>query len=204
MDSVKRRFNKLRLQFREAVRPAADGLILIHINKTGGSSIEKAFDMPLEHKTAQEKIVQLGRAKWDSCFSFAVVRNPWDKVVSHYHYRVQTNQTGLADQHIDFKQWVKLCYSEQNPAYYDKPKMFQPQTDWLEDESGKIVVNFICRFENLAEDFATLCSKIDRSVELPHVKTSSRGHYRDYYDQETTAIIERWFKSDITLFGYHF
>lgn len=204
MMNLRKKTFKLLLQIREVLQPARDGVIMIHVNKTGGSSIGKAFGMPLEHKTALEKIAQLGQKKWDNCFSFAVVRNPWDKVVSHYHYRVQTNQTGLADAEINFKQWVKLCYEQQDPAYYDKPKMFQPQIDWISDQQGNILVNYICKFENLNADFSTLCKTIGKSVELPHIKTSKRGNYSEYYDEETREIVRKWFKKDIDLFDYEF
>ena len=204
MKSLRKKTNKLVLQLREVFQPARNGVILIHVNKTGGSSIGKALGMPLEHKTALEKIAQLGQKKWDNCYTFAVVRNPWDKVVSHYHYRVQTNQTGLAKTKIDFKQWVKLCYEQQHPTYYDKPKMFQPQTDWISDQQGKILVNQICRFETLNEDFLTLCKAIGKSAKLPHIKISDRGKYTDYYDDETAEIVRKWFKKDIDLFGYKF
>jgi len=204
MISLTKKTNKLLLQLREVIQPAREGIIFIHINKTGGSSIGKALGMPLEHRTAVEKIAQLGQKKWDSCFSFAVVRNPWDKVVSHYHYRVQTNQTGLADAQIEFKQWVKLCYQEQNPAYYDKPKMFQPQTDWISDQQGNIKVNHICKFETLNADFATLCKTINKTAELPHIKTSNREKYSEYYDNETAEIVRKWFQEDIDLFIYKF
>ena len=204
MIRLRKNATMLLLQLREVFQPARDGVILVHVNKTGGSSIGRALGMPLEHKTALEKIAQLGQKKWDNCYSFAVVRNPWDKVVSHYHYRVQTNQTGLADANIEFKQWVKLCYEQQDPAYYDKPKMFQPQIDWISDQQGNILVNHICRFETLNADFLTLCEAIGRTAELPHIKTSNRGKYCDYYDDETQEIIRKWFVKDIDFFGYKF
>ena len=67
-----------------------DRFVFIHINKTGGSSIAKALNIPSVHRTAQEKIEEIGQKNWDRKLTFTVVRNPWDKVVSLYHYRVKT------------------------------------------------------------------------------------------------------------------
>jgi len=94
----------------------ADGsdFVFIHINKTDGTSIEAALGLRLEHKTAQEKIHQLGLASWRNRFTFAFVRNPWDRVVSHYHYRVETNQTELATRTISFTEWVFRAYGAQD------------------------------------------------------------------------------------------
>jgi hypothetical protein len=186
--------------FREAARP----FILIHINKTGGSSVEQALGLRFEHLTALEKIAQIGRPQWDSAYTFAFIRNPWDKVVSHYHYRVQTNQTNLATDPLTFAQWVSLTYGRQDPAYYDNAKMFMPQVDWITDAEGKLLVNFVGRFERLAADFKTICRHLGREATLPHLKASKRGHYRDYYDEPTQAIVAEWFRKDIERFAYRF
>lgn len=183
--------------------PPAD-VVFIHINKTGGSSIERALMLPFEHKTALEKIHELGRSTWEQCFRFSCVRNPWDRVVSHYHFRVQTNQTGLGVTAITFREWVRRSYGEHDPLYYDKPKMFMPQWRWISDEAGEQLVEVVCRFENLGEDFQKVCARIDRSVRLPHLKRSQRGQYRDYYDRPTELIVSRSFAEDVDRFGYRF
>src|SRR5438477_13059262 len=90
--------------------------VFIHINKTDGSSIEKALGVRHEHRTALEKRAQLGEKFWVKKFKFAVVRNPWDKVVSHYHYRVQTNQTVLGANPMGFPEWVRRAYGNQDPV----------------------------------------------------------------------------------------
>ena len=77
--------------------------IFIHINKTGGSSIERALDLRFEHMTAREKRVDVGPRRWQTAFKFAFVRNPWARALSHYRYRVQTNQTGLGNEHLAFR-----------------------------------------------------------------------------------------------------
>ncbi|MEA1988675.1 MAG: sulfotransferase family 2 domain-containing protein, partial [Pseudomonadota bacterium] len=87
---VKRKVNSIRhLHF--------DKFVFIHIGKTGGTSVEKILNIPHEHKIALDKMQEIGIDKWNSKLKFAIVRNPWDKVVSHYHYRVKTNQTQLRD-----------------------------------------------------------------------------------------------------------
>jgi hypothetical protein len=179
-------------------------IVFIHINKTGGSSIEEALKLPFEHKTALEKIAQLGRDEWDRRYTFAAVRNPWDKVVSHYHYRIQTDQTHLAEATIPFREWVVRSYGRQDPAYYDHPRMFMPQSDWVADADGRVLVDFICHFETLAEDFAHVCGHLGIDAALPHLKASRHRHYREYYDDETAAVIATWFDADLRNFGYEF
>jgi chondroitin 4-sulfotransferase 11 len=177
--------------------------VFIHINKTGGSSVERALGLALEHKTAVEKRCELGPA-WEAKFSFTIVRNPWDKVVSHYHYRVQKNQTGLAAEPVPFDDWVQLCFVDRDPRYYDKPKMFMPQFDWISDSEGRLLVDFVGRFESIQNDFEQICRRLGRRATLPHLKKTERRDYRTYYSDASRTIVAQWFAKDIDLFGYRF
>ncbi len=176
----------------------------VHINKTGGSSIERALRLPFEHKTAAEKIAELGADEWARRYTFTVVRNPWDKVVSHYHYRVQTNQTGLGARPLPFGDWVRLAYRDHDPAYYDQPRMFMPQADWITGPDGGLLVDEVCRFETLAADFAAVCRRIGTSAAIPHEKPSRRGPYREHYDDAAAEIVREAFARDIERFHYQF
>ena len=178
--------------------------VFIHINKTGGSSIEKALGVGLDHSTALEKYHQLGAAAWDRKFTFTMVRNPWDKVVSHYHYRMRTNQTGLGDNPVPFDEWLQRVYVDRDPVYFDQPRMFMPQKQWLVNESGELLVEFIGRFENLQQDFDRICQRLQVEASLGHAKPSSRGSYRDYYNAQSEALVRKMFAEDIELFGYRF
>ncbi len=177
--------------------------IFIHINKTGGISLGECLELPFKmHFTAEEVIESIGLKKWNQALSFSIVRNPFDKVVSHYFYRVLTNQTGLGSEEIGFQEWVKKCYGpSKDPYLYDQPKMFQPQLDWLRHD-GRIAVNMILKFEKLNSDYKKIKELLGLSMDLPHKNKSSRDHYKNYYDHETWEIVADWFKEDIKYFGY--
>ncbi|MCP4415557.1 MAG: sulfotransferase family protein [Chloroflexi bacterium] len=178
--------------------------VFIHINKTAGTSIEKALAIQFRHRTALEVIEELGYELWEKKFTFTFVRNPWDRVVSHYHYRLASNQTDLRANPISFKEWVKRTYRDKDPHYFNNPKMFMPQIEWITNSQGDILVDFIGHFENLQTDFELVCAKLGRNAVLPYLKKSRRIGYREYYDDETIAIINDWFKKDIELLGYQF
>lgn len=198
----------LRYRWRESwavfhTRYLAD-VLFVHINKTAGSSIERALGLPFQHRTARELRELVGGDRWEARFSFAFVRNPWDKVASHYHYRVQTDQTGLGDGETGFNEWVIRAYGEKDPAYYDNPKMFMPQVDWVSNAEGKVIVDFIGRFERLEEDFARVCDAIGAEASLPHLKASDHRDYRRLYSDEAASVVERHFAPDLERFRYEF
>jgi len=180
--------------------------IFIHINKTAGTSIGNAIGLPIKHhQTAREVIARIGKDKWNKAYKFTLVRNPWDKVVSHYEYRRKRNKTEMASRDIEFAEWVRKTYGhEKDPFYYNNPKAFQPQVEWLRDDEGKISVDFIGKFETINEDFNKIKNVIGIETELPHLNASKRASYQSYYDDETREIVAEWFREDIEVFGYHF
>jgi chondroitin 4-sulfotransferase 11 len=178
--------------------------VFIHINKTGGSSIEDALGLRHEHRLALEKRADIGARRFEEKFCFTVVRNPWDRVASHYFYRVKTNQTGLGERTVPFPEWARRAYAERDPAYYDKPRMFMPQLDWLSDTNGRLLVEFVGRFERLQADFDVICARLGIEASLPHLRSSGKGDYRAYYDDATAEMVADYFARDIEAFGYSF
>lgn len=179
-------------------------ILFVHINKTAGSSIEEALGLPFQHLTAREMKELVGRERWERRFSFAFVRNPWDKVASHYHFRVKTDQTGLGDDPIAFNEWVIRAYGNREPRYYDQPKMFMPQVEWISDARGRCMVDFVGRFEKLERDFNRVCELTGSAATLPHLKSSSRPHYRELYDGDAAEVVRRRFRPDLERFGYEY
>jgi len=180
--------------------------IFVHINKTAGTSIGKAIGLPLkDHLTAKEIIANIGQEQWDAAYKFTIVRNPWDKVVSHYEYRRKKNKTQIASRDIDFKTWVKATYGEnKDPFFYNNPKSFQPQLEWLKDNQGKLSIDYAGKFESLNEDFEHIRGIIGIDAVLPHLNASNRAAYQTYYNDETRAIVADWFREDLDVFGYSF
>ena len=180
--------------------------IFIHINKTAGTSVGKAIGLPVkDHLTAREVIARIGRDQWDTAYKFTLVRNPWDKVVSHYEYRRKKDKTKIATRNMPFSEWVRKTYGEPKDSfYYNNPRSFQPQVEWLKDNEGRITIDFVGKFESINTDFKQIQSAIGLDTELPHLNASKRARYQSYYNDETRDIVERWFHEDISVFGYNF
>jgi len=179
--------------------------IFIHINKTAGTSINRALGMPIKnHMMAKEVIAKIGQDKWNTAYKFTLVRNPWDKAVSLYEYRKKKNRTNIATRGIGFSDWVKVTYGEKKDLSYYDVRGFQPQVDWLKDNENKISMDFIGKFESLNKDFDQIRKVIGVDAGLSHLNASERASYRSYYDDETRDIVAHWFREDIDTFGYEF
>ena len=158
--------------------------IFIHVPKTGGTSLRTALGMypgPY-HITAQK--LWTGYPDSVNKFSFAIVRNPWDRLVSYIH--------SMHD-----NRW-------QRPDRFEQLG-FIPQVNYIMDETGKPLVDFIGRYENLEEDFHTICVRIGiPTPPLPHLNSSIHRNYRRYYDEDAKRFVADNYGADIDRFGYRF
>lgn len=197
--------------------------IFIHIFKTAGTSFRKVLyplantrlqghlrrfflkmgldfynPSPLrDHVTAQEVISLIGRNKFDSYLSFAVVRNPWDWQVSLYSYMLLNQehpQHELMLRMKSFDDYIKWrCENE-----------VRSQKEFLVDQCGKIVVKKILKFETLQNDYNKLSDELNITAKLPRLNKSDRRDYREYYNSESIEMVAKFFQEDIQMFNYKF
>lgn len=172
--------------------------IFVHQRKCAGSSIMRTFN------------VAFGTPDWDfmkdgvlspeytathqSYFRFAVVRNPWDRLISGWKYCESTHEltlkkvlTALPQEGHDFRHVTRL------------------QCATLFNEQGELIVDYLIRFEHLQNDFDVVCDLIGKPrCTLPHRNRGSRGHYHEYFDEACRQIFLHYFSKDVDLLGYEY
>ena len=164
--------------------------IFIHIIKTGGTSIERALGMKKTHQRASYYRKMVGINKWNNYFKFSFVRNPWDKMVSQFHYNGH-----LFAKNKTFEEYIRMWDNGH------KISTFPPFNSYYLD----LDLDFIGKFENLQGDFDVVCEKIGiPQKRLPHMNKSKHRRYTEYYSPETIEIVGRKFGEDIRRLGYKF
>lgn len=83
--------------------------------------------------------------------------------------------------------------------------LLRPQTYWIKDFRGRIALDYIGRFESLADDFRAICEAIRRpDITLPHeLKTHNQG-YHEHYNPRSIDLISKVYAEEIEMFGYTF
>ena len=145
------------------------------------------------HKEAQDIKRDLGEDKFNEYFKFCVIRNPYDKMVSWYHWYIFTNKI---PPNYPFNHFCRFC----------KINNF-----YIHGIDGESVCDYFIRFENLEEDIIKLCNKLgikDYDIDvLPKHKSGVRpkdSGYREYYDEITRKLVYKNHKEEFELFGYEF
>ena len=213
--------------------------IFIHLPRTAGASISTAISQRKKegerfertargkkqtkkiHFTVEQAQKMFGRDIWDEYLTFAFVRNPWDRLVSQYQWRLAKDEKDVADR--PYKEWVKWRWENwlhwlEHPrkvirgkavlGHRDRAIVLTHAFDTIyDDKEDKLLVDWIGRYENLRDDFETLCGKlgVDRDIVLPHKHNAKdRPHYTEFYDDETIEIVRKFYKNDIEVLEYKY
>jgi Sulfotransferase family len=182
-----------------------------------------------KHEFARSARVRLGAA-WGDYFKFAFVRNPWDRLVSWYTMIRDARQISPIKAIFSRRKRSHLRQIESNPLwryFYDHCSTFEEfvrnctgevesgegvlysfaynQLDYLVDEEGRVMVDFVGRFENFSVDVQKVATRA-RIGPGPIVRAnvSRHRHYSSYYTPQLERIVGDRFARDIAHFGYVF
>jgi hypothetical protein len=144
-----------------------------------------------KHSTLAEYRAALGQEQFHNLYKFTCVRNPWDRMVSYYFRRTRDAKDW------DRKEFKKMISKALSVADY--LRLDEGEEDPFRN------VDYIMRFETLADDFRRVCAAVDIPVKpLPKYNRSRREHYSRYYDDELRALVRERFALEIERFGYTF
>ncbi len=162
------------------------------------------WESALTHATALSTQKEFGDLIFQRYFKFAFVRNPWDWHVSMYHF-ILKETAHIHHQRVKgfvgFTDYVRWMVNENKPFAKGATRH---QKDMLCNPAGKVMVDFVGRYENLADDFSYVCRILNLQTTMPYLNKSKHATYQSYYDKETRHLIAEHFKDDIELFGYDF
>jgi len=145
------------------------------------------------HMPALEVRTRVPRDVWNSYFKFCVERNPWDKVLSHYHMHVTREGGSLSlDEYLARGRF---------PINYFR----------YTDRSGeKIIVDRILRYETLTAELSEVFSQLNipfggtLGVAAKSEYRTDRRRYQQVFNDEQRRIVEKAFAKEIELHGYCF
>jgi hypothetical protein len=178
--------------------------VFIHINKSGGTSVCEALHeyediqpIALDHDQATIYRDRLGVTLWEEMFSFAILRNPWDRMVSSYEYRRQYHTGPGATSAVgrSFRDWM-LGPVKDNPLDREWSDQLWMVTD--DDGRGEIIVDQLYLYEQLEAGFKDACSRI--GIEAPPLNfynKTVRDDWDSYYDKDTAALVAERFAADM-------
>ena len=206
----------------------------VHIPKNGGMTIRRSpqlkplitLSLPINHispeytlnlkKTMKRDGEHPGphHARWrdlkDSIRKngtcFAIVRNPWSKVVSRYTFSELAHKNGskYAPESFSFEEFLEQrhVFSGKEFYWHRAIKGWYQQKDHVTDIDGNLKVD-ILRLEHLNEDVSKYFN-INFSDRQRNISNINKIDYRSFYNDTTKQIVADWYAEDIEFFGFTF
>ncbi|KAF0674522.1 sulfotransferase family 2 domain-containing protein [Profundibacterium mesophilum] len=130
-----------------------------------------------------------------------LIRNPWDRMVSYYHW-LRRQEFGhpavLRAAKLDFDGFVR---DEATRAAFAA----ESYGAYLRVRGGREVPARFVRIEHLADDLAPFEAHLGFALAVPHLNASDRAAgYRDFYGPRTRDLVAACCAQDIARFGYGF
>jgi len=207
------------------------GYIFVHIPKTGGTAMAlaledraKADDIMIgdtpkavkrrgkvkgvqtagrlwKHSTLADAEGLITRADMAALFTFTLVRNPWDRMVSYYHW--------LKTQTFDHPA-VRLAQSKGFSGFLNAPLTqaslrASPYAFYMTDGAGVVHGDLYIRLEHLADDIAALNDHLGFTLNVPIANASTRPRdWRGFYTESDAELLADLCAVDIAAHGYGF
>lgn len=194
-------------------------VIFVHVQKTGGQSIDQILrdalpdahqpgNASLRHPRLQQILNKHPEARTYWIFGF--VRNPWDRLLSWHSRILQRTEAEreahkpwrvVQDEYPQFEKFVLRGLDDDRLSY-----LRQPQVSYLRTRTR--VADYVGRQEAFDTDVRAVCARlrIDPPAELPHVNDSDhrRPAYRDVYTPAARDRVAQVFAPDVAAFGYEY
>ena len=190
-------------------------VLFIHVSRTGGTTISNFLyqnfvdtQQILPQHSAVSQIEK--EPNLDDVFSFAFVRNPWERMVSWYTLIGQSSigKEVRDPNHIHWKgfdefieKWSKLTFQVNGHS-----RLALCQKDQLTDCNDKLLVKQVGKYENFEKDWMNILKQIKPNLthNLEVVNNSKHHHYSEYFSTFGKELIETVFWKDIECWNYSF
>jgi hypothetical protein len=183
--------------------------VFIHIPKTAGTSLVKSIygDVSAEGHRNIEFYKNIFSNDFPHFFKFCFVRNPYDRLHSSYKFLqkggMNKHDAKAFDIHLkkyaDFEDFVLNGLTKE---LLKEIIHFIPQTHFICNDKGLVLVDFIGKFENLKQDIGKLEKELNLEIILPHLNSNKKEHYLSVYTDEMLEKVKEFYVDDFKILVY--
>lgn len=158
-----------------------------------------------KHSTLADYRAKLAPDVYRSLYKFACVRNPWDRLLSHFLFK----QAKRGRRHFDREVFSRFIATRPPIEHYvctaAAARVAGCSGEAWGGESPFDELDRFVRFEHLDEDFELVRKELDLPCGRVPVRNRGRhDHYAAYYDAGTREQVRHRFAAEIDYFGYRF
>lgn len=185
--------------------------VFIRVRKTGSTSIVRGL-LGGVGNTAEMVTGAPFPPQWDGLFTFAFVRNPFERLVSclamFRSHPVETEAEADLRKRLDLHTLLDVVEDDAidftGPDYRSKMRLHALPMSHPSYHLDR--ADFVGRFESFDDDYLRVAARLGRSgAEVPHHRQGpAERDYRPQFDAALRGRAEEVFAEDLQRFGYSF
>jgi hypothetical protein len=161
------------------------------------------------HMPAKQIKEHLGNKVWSQYYKFCVIRNPFDKLVSLFHFNESAKKKRAKVNQIDPKIiWEKKSKSvvARFREWILDGQLFRDHELYMID--GEFCLDFYIKYEELENGMRHVCDVLKipfNSQKIPKLKVGNRpvgAQLNHYYDSKTIEVVNNLYQREIEKFDY--
>ncbi|WP_415906477.1 sulfotransferase family 2 domain-containing protein [Neptuniibacter sp. QD72_48] len=184
-------------------------VVFIHVPKAAGTSIaETLYGRSITHHTA-DHFRKANRKLYSDSFTFSVVRNPYERLVSAYKFAkaggtkrvpIRNPELYTGKDFSNFENFVKNWLVRKDINNIDF--VFQPQWIYVCDKKSKIIVDRLYDVKDLSACEIELSNQLGHDVFFPKVNSTGNEDYRDYYNDGLVKEVKEIYYKDFEVLPF--
>ena len=184
-------------------------LVMVHIPKNAGTSIEKCLDMKETGHWDWAHYATKFPSEWKDYKTFAVIREPLDRFVSSYNYasmeesywhNSDPNKESEYGKHVDYDACVKYELNDIVPLWLDgKVELKHPSWDHQNTmimDGSSIAVDYLVSFEYVGSAMSVLAP----NAVLKKINASSSKR-PNQLSSENQKLLREYYSTDYDLYS---
>lgn len=209
--------------------------IFVHVPKAAGTSVTKTLSSYTTYKDLEiggthfGELIQpgysrrfglakhtpasgirevIGKEAWDEAFTFSIVRDPYERVISTYKFLLNWDGTPkeIKERISKFKSIDDYIASDIWEESAGPDFIFKPQTFWLTDvnDRSKLIVDHVGKLENIDNEIAYIRSRIEGRDVSP-IETPKLNETEGMFELSNNSIdkINKFYTRDFNFFNYN-
>lgn len=133
---------------------------------------------------------------WDSYFKFAICRNPYDRFVSSCRFLYRRSEEFNKDPKGGMRSIIE------NDSEMSRV-LLRPQSDFICDADGSLMVDYLGRYEELDDSYRRICSLAGIPYsQLGSVNVTGHDTRAEHLDAGLKEAVRRRYRMDFDVLGY--
>ena len=142
--------------------------------------------------------VAVDEQQFQEYIKFAVIRDPWSRVLSFYKSKKDASGDSNVDPHSKKLDFYRFLQTNLGRGF------LKSQLHWLQEVDGSLGVDTLLRFDSLQADWSSFMKDLGIELKLPHALHRKASTEHDLFTDKAALLVEQNYSAEIDRFNFQY